>query len=149
MFPDIFDMPFIMYKTYYGVTIKGHIQRAMQFVAEYWCVCSQELQHLKFNTLRPRQNGCHFADDVFKCIFLNENVWILLKISLKFVPKGPINNIPSLVQIVAWRQPGNKSLSEPVMVSLLTHICVARPQWVLISSYVCVWVYVCVWRFMV
>ena len=50
-----------------------------------------------FNTLRPRQNGRPFADDIFKCIFLNENVWIPIKISLKFVPKGPINNIPALV----------------------------------------------------
>ena len=82
------------------------------------------------NTLRPRQNGRHFADDIFKCIFLNENVWILIKISLKFVPKGPINNIPALVQIMAWRRPGDKPLSEPLMVSLLTHICVTRPQWV-------------------
>ena len=61
---------------------------------------------------------------------LNENVWILLKISLKFVPKDRINIIPSLVQIMAWRRPGDKSLSEPMMVSLLTHICVAGPQWV-------------------
>ena len=50
------------------------------------------------NTLRTRQNGCHFTDDIFKCIFLNENVWISIKISLKFVPKVPINNIPALVQ---------------------------------------------------
>ena len=85
---------------------------------------------LYINSLRPRQNGRHFADDVFKCIFLNENVWILLKISRKFVPKGPINNIPSLVQIMAWRRPGDKPLSESMMDSLLTHICVARPQWV-------------------
>ena len=49
------------------------------------------------NTLRPRQNGCHFADDTLKCIFLNENVWILIEISLKFVPKGRIDNIPALV----------------------------------------------------
>ena len=80
------------------------------------------------NTLRPRQNGRHFADDVFKCIFLNKNVCILLQISLKFVPKGPINNIPSLVQIMAWRRPGDKPLSESMMDSLLTQICVARPQ---------------------
>ena len=82
------------------------------------------------NTLRPRQNGRHFADDTFKHIFLNENVRISLKISLKFVPKGPINNIPALVQIVAWRRPGDKPLSEPMMVRLPTHICVSRPQWV-------------------
>ena len=83
-----------------------------------------------FNTLRPRQNGRHFPDDIFKCIFLNENAWVSIKISLKFVPKGPINKIPSLVQIMAWRRSGDKPLSEPLMVGLLAHICVTRPQWV-------------------
>ena len=83
-----------------------------------------------FNTLRQKQNGCHFADNIFKCIFSNENEWISLKISLKLVLKGPINNIPALVQIMAWRRPGNKPLSEPMMVSLPMHICTARPQWV-------------------
>ena len=68
------------------------------------------------DTLRPRQNGRHFADAIFKCIFFNENVWISLKISLKFVHEGPINNIPTLVQIMAWRRPGDKPLSEPMMV---------------------------------
>ena len=80
-------------------------------------------------TLRPRQNGRLFADDIFKCIFLNENVWFPIKISLKFVPKGLINNIISLVQIMVWRRPGDKPLSGPMIVSLPTHICVARPQW--------------------
>ena len=46
------------------------------------------------------------------------------------VPKGPIDNIPALVQIMAWRRPGDKPLSEPMMARLLTHICVTRPQWV-------------------
>ena len=82
------------------------------------------------NTLRPRQNGRRLADDTFKCIFLNENVRISIKISPKFVPKGPINNIPALVQIMAWRRSGDKPLSEPMMVNLLTHICVTLPQWV-------------------
>ena len=82
------------------------------------------------NTLRPRQHGRHFADDTFKRIFLNENVIISMKISLKFVPKDPFNNIPALVQIMAWRRPGDKPLSEAMMVSLLTHICVTQPRWV-------------------
>ena len=85
---------------------------------------------LILNTLRPRQNGRHFPDDIFKWIFLNENVWISINISLKFVPKSPINNIPALVQIMAWRRSGDKPLSEPMMVCLPTHICVTRPQWV-------------------
>ena len=82
------------------------------------------------NTLRPRQDGRHLPDDTYKWIFLHENVWISIKISLKFVPNGPISNIPALVQIMAWRRPGDKPLSEPMMVSLLTHSCVTRPQWV-------------------
>ena len=48
--------------------------------------------------------------------------------SLRFVPKVPINTIPALVQILAWRRSGDKPLSEPMMVSLLTHICVTRSQ---------------------
>ena len=70
------------------------------------------------NTLRQRRNGQHFADNIFTHIFINENVWISINISLKFVPKGPINNIPALVQIMAWRHSGDKPLSEPMMDSL-------------------------------
>ena len=81
-------------------------------------------------TLRPGQNGRHFADDTFKSIFVYENVRILIEFSLKFVPNGPINNIPALVQIMAWRRPGDKPLCEPMLITLLTHICVIRPQWV-------------------
>ena len=90
----------------------------------------------KFNTLRPRQNGRHFADDIFKLIFLNENVWISIEISLKFDPQGPINNTPALVQIMAWRRSGDKPLSGPMMVRLPTHICVTQPQWVKIFKWI-------------
>ena len=83
-----------------------------------------------FNTLRPRQNGRRFADDTFIRIFLNENVRISIKVSLKFVPKGQSNNIQALVQIMAWCRSGDKPLSEPMVVSLPTHICVTLPQWV-------------------
>ena len=60
----------------------------------------------------------------------NENVWIAINISLKFVPRGLINYIPTLVQVMAWRRPGDKPLSEPMMVRLPMHICVTRPQWI-------------------
>ena len=69
------------------------------------------LSNTLFNSLRPRRNEQHFADDIFKRIFFNENVWISIKISLKFVPNGLINNIPALVQIMAWRRSGDKPLS--------------------------------------
>ena len=73
-------------------------------------------QNVYINALRARQNGRHFADDTFKRIFLKENVRISIKISLKFVPKGPIDNIPALFQMMAWRRPGDKPLSEAMMV---------------------------------
>ena len=95
-----------------------------------WKYCTIVGRHSEINTLRPRQNGRHFPDGIFKWIFLNENVWILINISLKSVPRGPINDIPTLVQVIAWRRPGNKPLSEPMMVRLPAHICVTRPQWV-------------------
>ena len=66
-------------------------------------------------------NGRNFAGDSFKLIFLNENVSIWMKISLKFVPKGPVNNIPALV-----RRLGDKPLSEAMTVRSLTHMCVNR-----------------------
>ena len=71
-----------------------------------------------------------FDDVIVKWIFFNENLWISIEISLKFVPEGRINNIPPLVQIMAWRCPGDKPLSEPMLVRLPTYICVTRPQWV-------------------
>ena len=47
--------------------------------------------------------------------FFNENIWILIKTTLRFVHNGPINTIPALVQIMAWRRPGAKLLPEPMM----------------------------------
>ena len=75
-------------------------------VAFYWAVV---------NTWRPRQNGRYFLDDIFKCIFLNEKAWIVIKISLNFVPRVQINNVPALVQIMAWRRPGDTPLSEQMI----------------------------------
>ena len=65
--------------------------------------------------LPPGQNGHHFADDVFRSIFVNEKFCILVKISLKFVPKGPIDNNPAQVQIMVWCRLGDKPLSEPML----------------------------------
>ena len=81
-------------------------------------VCNMATMLVKLqyvNTLSLRQNGHHFSDDIFKCIFLYEDVWFSLNISLKFVPKFRINNIPALVQIMVWRRVGDKPLSEPML----------------------------------
>ena len=91
------------------------------------------------NTLRPRQMAA-----IFQTTFWNGFSWMKmfeyrLKFHWSFFPGGPINNIPTLVQVMAWRRPGDKPLSEPMMVRLPTHICVTRTQWVnwvLFCSYV-------------
>ena len=90
--------------------------------------CAADKQDI--NILRPGQNCRHYADVIFKWLFLNENVWMLLKISLKFVPKFRISNTLKLVQIMAWPRPGNTPLSGLMRASFLTHMCVTQPQWV-------------------
>ena len=94
-----------------------------RFSTKDWTFCHGSPKHdiHILSTLRPRQNGRKFPD-IFKCIFFNIYE-ISIRVSLKFVPKGQINNITTLVQVMAWRRPGDKPLSETMMVSLLTHIC--------------------------
>ena len=97
---------------------------------EDWVFYLQVRNETWVNTLRPRWNRLQFADGIFKCIFLNETIWFSIEMSLKFVPRCSINNIPSLVQVMAWRRPGDKPLSEPMMVRLPTHTSVTWPEWV-------------------
>ena len=70
------------------------------------------------NSSPPEQKGHHFADDIFICIFVNEKLCILIKIPLTFFPKGPLDNNPALVYIMAWRRIGDKTLSEPMFTPL-------------------------------
>ena len=72
---------------------------------------------------------------IFQTTFSNAFSWMKMynfwvRFHCSFVPKGPIDNIPTLVQIMAWGRPGGKPLSEAMMVSLLTHMCVTWPQWI-------------------
>ena len=60
----------------------------------------------------------NLADNIFKYIFINEKFYNSIKISLKFVHKGPMDNRPALVQIMAWRWPGDKTLSESMLIQL-------------------------------
>ena len=67
------------------------------------------------NPSPPGQNGRHSADNIFKCIFLNENDRIPIQISLKFVPRSQVEKKPALVQVMAWRRTGDKPLPEPLL----------------------------------
>ena len=82
------------------------------WTVETWC----QFLFGNVNSSPPGQNGRHFADDICKCIFMNEKFCILIQISLKFVPKGLIDNKTALVQVMAWRRTGNKPLPEAVLI---------------------------------
>ena len=62
------------------------------------------LEIVWFNTLTPRQNSRHFPNDIFKRILFNETIWISVKMWLKLVSEGQINNILALVQTMAGLQ---------------------------------------------
>ena len=85
---------------------------------------------LSINSSPPGQNGCHFADNIFICIFVNEQICILIHIPLKFLPKDLIDNKSTLVQVMAWCRTGDKPLPEPMLPSSLTHIRSSRSRWV-------------------
>ena len=83
------------------------------------------------NSFPPEQNGHHFPDDIVKCIFMNENLCIMIHLSPKFIPKSPINHIPPLVQVMAWCQSGDKPLSEPMLTQFTdAYICGTRGRWI-------------------
>ena len=97
------------------------------------------------NTLRSRQDVRHFADDIFTCIVFNENCCILINCHRNMFARVQLTIIEHWFrfwggairrQTIIWTNDdglapsGDKPLSEPMMVSLPTHIGVARPQWV-------------------
>ena len=67
------------------------------------------------NSSPPWQNGCHIADDNFNLVFMNEKFCVSIRILLKFVPKGLIDNKSVLVRVMAWRRTGDKPLPEPLL----------------------------------
>ena len=78
------------------------------------------------DTLKPGHYGRHIEKTLSNAF--SEKSLYLIKISQKFIPNGPIDNITAMVQIMAWCQPGAKSLSEPMMAILPMHMCITRPQ---------------------
>ena len=85
------------------------------FVLVPWHPSGKEIFNICFNLSPPGQTGRHFADNVFKYIFMNEKFCISIQISPKFVPKGPIDNKSALVQVMAWCRTGDKQLPEPML----------------------------------
>ena len=61
--------------------------------------------------LRPVQNGKHFAHNILKCVFLNENINILIQILLELVHEDLVDNKSTLVQQMAWCWTVNKAIN--------------------------------------
>ena len=74
-----------------------------------------ELRLFCINSSPPGQNGHHFVNNIFKYIFRNKKKRYSIQISLEVFPKGPIDNKSTLVQVMAWRQTGDKPLPEPML----------------------------------
>ena len=93
----------------------------------WWYNLGMSLSHLPLDKM-----ATILADDNFKCIFLNENDRIPIRISLKFVPRRPIDNKPVLVQVTACRRTGDK----PLLELMLTHFTDAnmrhQERWVIL-----------------
>ena len=80
-------------------------------------LCKSTQTHNEAETKWPSFHRRHFQSH-----FLKSNYCILIQISLKFVYKGPINNNPALVQMMAWCWTGDKPSSEAMM-ALVTDAC--------------------------
>ena len=113
-------MPFVkvLYRRHYGKTGRK----------QYHAIPMHESKYIKLTEAEakwPQFSRRHFQMHFLEWKYIN-----FFEISLKFVPRGPINNILALVKIMAWCRQSYKPLSESMMIILLTHICVTRPQWV-------------------
>ena len=76
-----------------------------------------------FNTLRPRRNYYHFAEDIFNYILLQCMNFAYDFRIVEFLPKVRINNVPALLQIMAWRRASDEPLSEPTLASVFAFLC--------------------------
>ena len=116
-----------------GGTHRIHSARYMPFHNhEYFTVGIEEISRYSRNcstnssTSPPGQNGHQFADDIFGYIFMNEKFCIFIRISLKFLPYGPIDNNAALLRVMPRRRTSVKALPELMLLSSLTHICDIR-----------------------
>ena len=82
------------------------------------------------NSSPSGENGPLFADDMFKRIFFNVNIWISNKISLEYIPRGLIDNMSVLVQIMAWPVQVPSHYLNQCWPSSPMHICSTRGRWV-------------------
>ena len=99
-----------------GIILYDGLDWFWQRRLEKVCLLTQNMSFTVNSSPPGKKMAAILADDIFKRIFLNENVRILIKISLGFVPNGLIDNNRALVQVMAWRRAGDKPLPEPMLI---------------------------------
>ena len=87
-----------------------------------------------FNSSPAGQFGGKMANDIFNYISFNENVWISIKMSLKFIPKGQVDNKSVLFQVMAWCHHATSHYLNQCWPSSLTHICDSPGRWVKVRA---------------
>ena len=91
-----------------------YVGSCLRRINVWWNVVYESVISL-VNSSPPGQNGCHFADAIFRCISVNEKFCILIWVSLNFVPMGLIGDMSQLVEVMAWSLTSHKPLPEPLM----------------------------------
>ena len=71
--------------------------------ASEWLAAVLPANRRLFDTLKPEQNGQHFADNILRCYHLKENIWILIGISLNFLLRGSIDIKSALIYVLVWQ----------------------------------------------
>ena len=101
--------------------IQGFMSQRIALWQKVLELCSAKTQFAQVTSLTdlPLDKMATVSDDIFKSISFTEKAQISTKLSLKFVPNGPIKNIPALIQIIAGCRPGNEPLFEPMLMQLL------------------------------
>ena len=130
----------LIFYSCYGYGIRKNLSKHLAFSLwitrheDYWLSTDFQWCLVAYATLTHwgRDEMNNISQTTFSNVFSSMKMF---EFRLKFHWKSPINNIPALVQIMAWCRSGDEPFSEPMMVSLQTHICITRPQWVIQSDW--------------
>ena len=99
------------------ITVTAHVNCTLDVDDQIRFLYVYEANIWMIETLRHLQNYRHFIDDI-QYIFLKGDVFILIKISLRFLPRSLMPNSVALVQVMPWHRTGHKPFPEPMMTQL-------------------------------
>ena len=119
---------------YFGYRVQYHVDDTSLFCRQAVSIPGSWLHRVNWSLSFSREYLARWGRgkmaDILQTTLSNAFSWMKIYEFRSLFHRDPINNIPALVQIMAWRRPGDKPLSEPMMVNILTHICATPPQWV-------------------